>query len=63
MGVKTDGVKHQCVDISARVRRAKAVNPFDLHFEHAMQEYPAGRTTSLRDLLIGQIGEDDGDNE
>jgi AbrB family looped-hinge helix DNA binding protein len=45
------------------VRLAKAINPFDLLFEHAMQEYRAGKTTSLRDFLTGEIDEPDGDAE
>jgi AbrB family looped-hinge helix DNA binding protein len=43
------------------VRLAKAINPFDLLFAHAVQEYRAGRTTSLRDFLDGEIDEPDGD--
>ncbi len=43
------------------VRLAKAVNPFDLLFEHAVREYRAGRTTNLRDFLNGEIDEPDGD--
>jgi AbrB family looped-hinge helix DNA binding protein len=45
------------------VRLAKALNPFDLLFEHGMQEYRAGRTTSLHDFLTGEIDEPDGDDE
>jgi len=43
------------------VRLAKAINPFDLLFEHAIQEYRAGRTTNLRDFLTEEIDEPDGD--
>jgi AbrB family looped-hinge helix DNA binding protein len=32
------------------VRLAKAINPFDLLFEHAAAEYRAGLTTNLRDF-------------
>ena len=39
------------------VRLAKAINPFDLLFEHGMREYRAGRTTNLRDFLAGEIDE------
>jgi AbrB family looped-hinge helix DNA binding protein len=46
------------------VRLAKAINPFDLLFEHAVGEYRAGRTTSLHDFLSGEIDEPDGaDNQ
>jgi AbrB family looped-hinge helix DNA binding protein len=45
------------------VRLAKAINPFDLLFEHATRDYRAGRTTSLRDFLAGEIDEPDGDEE
>ena len=41
------------------VRLAKAINPFDLLFEHATQEYRAGKTTNLRDFLAGAIDEPD----
>ncbi len=45
------------------VRLAKAINPFDVLFEHAMQEYRAGNTTSLRDFLDEEFDESDGDDE
>ena len=45
------------------VRLAKAINPFDLLFEHAIREYRAGRTTNLRDFLTGEIDEPDGEDE
>ena len=45
------------------IRLAKAINPFDLLFEHAVREYRAGRTTNLRDFLTGEIDESDGDGE
>jgi AbrB family looped-hinge helix DNA binding protein len=45
------------------IRLAKAINPFDLLFEHAIREYRAGRTTNLRDFLTGEIDEPDGDDE
>ena len=44
------------------VRLAKAINPFDQLFEHTVHEYRAGRTTSLRDFLDGEIDEPDGDD-
>ena len=34
----------------ATLRLAKAENPFDVLVEHGLQEYRAGRTTSLRDF-------------
>lgn len=45
------------------IRLAKAINPFDALYEHAVQEYHAGRTTNLRDFLAGEIDEPDGDDE
>ena len=45
------------------VRLAKAINPFDLLFEHGIREYRAGRTTSLHDFLAGEFDEPDGDDE
>lgn len=48
---------------SGGVRLAKAVNPFDLLFERAVREYRAGRTTSLREFLSGEIDEPDGDDD
>jgi hypothetical protein len=45
------------------VRLAKAINPFDLLFAHAVREYRAGKTTNLRDFLAGEIDESDGDAE
>lgn len=45
------------------IRFAKAVNPFDLLYVHAMREYRAGKTTNLRDFLAGEIDEPDGDDE
>ena len=45
------------------VRLAKAINPFDLLYEHAIREYRAGKTTSLRDFLAGEIDEPDRDDE
>jgi AbrB family looped-hinge helix DNA binding protein len=45
------------------VRLAKAINPFDVLFEHAVREYRTGRTSSLRDFLSGEIDEPDGDDE
>ncbi|MDQ2653776.1 MAG: AbrB/MazE/SpoVT family DNA-binding domain-containing protein [Chloroflexota bacterium] len=45
------------------VRLAKAINPFDLLYEHAVREYRAGKTTSLRDFPGGEIDEPDGDTE
>ena len=44
------------------VRLAKASNPFDLLSGHAVQKYRAGKTTSLRDFLAGEIDESDGDD-
>ena len=49
-------------DETGGVRLAKAINPFDLLFEHAVQEYRAGRTTSMRDFLKAEIDEPDGDD-
>ena len=48
---------------SGGIRFAKAVNPFDLLYVHAMQEYRAGQTSNLRDFLAGEIDESDGDDE
>jgi AbrB family looped-hinge helix DNA binding protein len=45
------------------VRLAKAINPFDLLYEHAVREYRAGKMTSLRDFLAGEIDQPDGDTE
>jgi AbrB family looped-hinge helix DNA binding protein len=45
------------------VRLAKAINPFDLLYEQAIQEYRAGKTTNLRDFLAGEIDEPDGNDE
>lgn len=45
------------------IRLAKAINPFDALYEHAVQEYRTGRTTSLQDFLSGGIDEPDGDDE
>jgi AbrB family looped-hinge helix DNA binding protein len=45
------------------VRLARAINPFDVLFEHAMQEYRAGNTTNLRDFLEEGFDENDGDDE
>ena len=45
------------------VRFAKAINPFDVLFEHAMREYRAGNTTSLRDFLAEELSDSDGDDE
>lgn len=45
------------------VRLAKAINPFDLLFEHAVREYRAGKTTNLHDFLAEEIDEPDGDAE
>ncbi|MBA2671958.1 MAG: AbrB/MazE/SpoVT family DNA-binding domain-containing protein [Gemmatimonadetes bacterium] len=33
----------------SEIRLAKAVNPFDALAEHAIEEYTAGKTRSLRD--------------
>lgn len=48
---------------SGGVRLAKAINPFDLLFEHAVREYRAGKTTGLREFLSGEIDEPYGDDE
>jgi AbrB family looped-hinge helix DNA binding protein len=45
------------------IRLAKAINPFDLLFEHAVREYRAGRTTNLRDFLTEEVDEPEGDDE
>lgn len=45
------------------VRLAKAINPFDVLYEHAVREYRAGKATNLRDFLAGEIDEPDGDAE
>ena len=45
------------------VRFAKAINPFDVLFEHAMREYRAGNTTNLRDFLAEELSDSDGDDE
>lgn len=45
------------------VRLAKAINPFDLLYEHAVREYRARKTTNLHDFLGGEIDEPDGDTE
>jgi AbrB family looped-hinge helix DNA binding protein len=45
------------------VRLAKAINRFDLLYEHAVRDYRAGKTTNLRDFLPGEIDEPDGDTE
>jgi AbrB family looped-hinge helix DNA binding protein len=45
------------------IRLAKAINPFDLLFEHAVREYRAGRTTNLRDFLTEEVDEPDEDDE
>jgi AbrB family looped-hinge helix DNA binding protein len=41
------------------VRLAKAINPFDVLYEHAVREYRAGKTTNLREFLAGEIDEPD----
>jgi AbrB family looped-hinge helix DNA binding protein len=45
------------------VRLAKAINPFDLLFEHAVAEYHAGLTTSLRDFATDEGIDLDGPDE
>jgi bifunctional DNA-binding transcriptional regulator/antitoxin component of YhaV-PrlF toxin-antitoxin module len=35
------------------VRLTKAINPFDVLFDHAVAEYRAGRTMNLRDFAAG----------
>jgi len=45
------------------VRLAKAINPFDLLFEHAVAEYRAGLTTSLRDFAASEGIDLDGADE
>jgi AbrB family looped-hinge helix DNA binding protein len=37
------------------VRLVKASNPFDLLHEHAIREHRAGKTTSLRNFLAGEM--------
>ena len=39
------------------VHLAKASNPFDLLYEHAVQGYCVGKTTNLRNFLAGGTGE------
>jgi AbrB family looped-hinge helix DNA binding protein len=45
------------------VRLAKAINPFDVLFEHAVAEYRAGRTMSLRDFAAAEGIALDGSDE
>jgi len=45
------------------VRLAKAINPFDLLFEHAVAEYRAGLTTNLRDFAASEGIDLDGADE
>ena len=45
------------------IRLARAINPFDLLFAHAIREYRAGKTTNLHDFLTGELDEPDGDDE
>jgi AbrB family looped-hinge helix DNA binding protein len=45
------------------VRLSRAINPFDILYEHALREYRAGKTTNLRDFLAGEIDEPDDDDE
>ena len=44
------------------VRLAKAINPFDILYEHALKEYRAGRTTNLRAFMASE-GTDLDENE
>jgi AbrB family looped-hinge helix DNA binding protein len=45
------------------VRFAKAINPFDLLFEHAVTEYRAGLTANLRDFAAAEGVDLDGPDE
>jgi AbrB family looped-hinge helix DNA binding protein len=64
LGLKTGDTLFAHVDVeTGGVRLAKAINPFDLLYEQALREYRAGKTTSLRDFLAGEIDEPDGDDE
>lgn len=63
LGLKTGDTLFAHLDVeTGGVRLAKAINPFDLLFEHAVREYRAGQTTSLRDFLAGEIDEPDGED-
>lgn len=44
-------------EATGTIHLARAINPFDVLYEHAVQEYRAGRTTSLQDVLNGGIDE------
>ncbi|MEZ4564049.1 MAG: hypothetical protein R2853_15080 [Thermomicrobiales bacterium] len=45
------------------VHPAKASTPFDVRSEHAVREYRAGKTTTVRDFLAGEIDEPDEDGK
>ncbi len=45
------------------VRLAKAINPFDLLYEHALKGYRAGNTTNLRDFMANEGIDLDGTDE
>lgn len=63
LGLKTGDTLFAHFDAeTGGVRLAKAINPFDVLFEHAVQEYRSGRTTDLREFLAGEIDEPDGDD-
>jgi AbrB family looped-hinge helix DNA binding protein len=63
LGLKTGDTLFAHLDEeTGGVRLAKAINPFDLLFEHATREYRAGKTTNLGDFLAGEIDEPDRDD-
>lgn len=43
------------------VRLARAINPFDLLFAHAVGGHSAGKMTNQHEFLAGEIVEPDGD--
>lgn len=64
LGYQTGDTLFAHLDVeTGGIRFAKAINPFDELYEHAVQEYRAGRTTNLYDFLNGGIDEPDGDDE
>ena len=64
LGLKTGDTLFAHLDEeSGGVRLAKAVNPFDLLYEHALKEYRAGKTTNLRDFAASEGIDLDGADE
>jgi AbrB family looped-hinge helix DNA binding protein len=64
LGLKTgDALFAHLDEESGGVRLAKAVNPFDTLFEHAVAEYRAGLTTNLRDFAASESIDLDGVDE